>query len=227
MDRRGGVCCADQPGPVDEVNDTSRIFGRLVHDTRNVRERNGPGYSREPLLAPPTEARWLLIAPVDVVDRSVAVYHDCRRHESSSRRHGHAPVAAHRSAARVERLRLRRTRRAGFRPCSGVGGAITGRVRGDLRKAAGGAAAGTRPRLLRRERRDRLHACEDQHPQLRLLERSYTYVREGDGELRSFSIEHDMRYRIPLIRQAMAAAGGRLTLFRQPVEPARVHEGHR
>ena len=36
---------------------------------------------------------------------------------------------------------------------------------------------------------------------------SYTYVKEGDRSLGSFSIEHDMRHRIPLLRQALAAAG--------------------
>jgi glucosylceramidase len=36
---------------------------------------------------------------------------------------------------------------------------------------------------------------------------SYTYVKDGDRSLGSFSIEHDMRHRIPLLRQALAAAG--------------------
>ena len=34
---------------------------------------------------------------------------------------------------------------------------------------------------------------------------SYTYVRDGDRALDSFSIEHDMRYRVPLLRQALAS----------------------
>jgi glucosylceramidase len=48
---------------------------------------------------------------------------------------------------------------------------------------------------------------------------SYTYVAEGDKELRSFSVEHDRRYRIPFIKQAMAAAGGALTIFASPWSP--------
>jgi glucosylceramidase len=48
---------------------------------------------------------------------------------------------------------------------------------------------------------------------------SYTYVREGDGALESFSIDHDRKYRIPLIRRATAAAGGALTLFASPWSP--------
>jgi glucosylceramidase len=34
---------------------------------------------------------------------------------------------------------------------------------------------------------------------------SYTYVKDGDRALSSFSIEHDMRYRVPLLRQALAS----------------------
>lgn len=45
---------------------------------------------------------------------------------------------------------------------------------------------------------------------------SYTYVEEGDKALKSFSVEHDRKYRIPMIKQAIAAAGGTLTLFASP-----------
>jgi len=48
---------------------------------------------------------------------------------------------------------------------------------------------------------------------------SYTYVTEGDKELKSFSIEHDLQFRIPFIKQAIAAAGGKLTLFASPWSP--------
>ena len=48
---------------------------------------------------------------------------------------------------------------------------------------------------------------------------SYTYVTEGDSTLGSFSIAHDLKYRIPLIRKAMAASGNRLTLFASPWSP--------
>jgi glucosylceramidase len=48
---------------------------------------------------------------------------------------------------------------------------------------------------------------------------SYTYVREGDAKLASFDIAHDLKYRIPLIKRATAAAGGKLTLFASPWSP--------
>lgn len=48
---------------------------------------------------------------------------------------------------------------------------------------------------------------------------SYTYVKEGDKELKSFSIDHDKQFRIPLIKLATKAAGGALTLFASPWSP--------
>jgi glucosylceramidase len=48
---------------------------------------------------------------------------------------------------------------------------------------------------------------------------SYTYVNEGDKELQSFNIEHDRKFKIPLIKHAIEAAGGRLTLFASPWSP--------
>jgi glucosylceramidase len=48
---------------------------------------------------------------------------------------------------------------------------------------------------------------------------SYTYVTEGDADLRSFSIAPDLRFKIPLIKRAMAASGNRLKLFASPWSP--------
>jgi glucosylceramidase len=48
---------------------------------------------------------------------------------------------------------------------------------------------------------------------------SYTYVTDGDKELKSFKIDHDLQFRIPFIKKAIAAAGGRLTLFVSPWSP--------
>jgi len=45
---------------------------------------------------------------------------------------------------------------------------------------------------------------------------SYTYVAEGDAKLESFSIAHDREFRIPLLKRAIAAAGGHLTMFASP-----------
>jgi glucosylceramidase len=47
----------------------------------------------------------------------------------------------------------------------------------------------------------------------------YTYVNEGDKELKSFNIEHDRKFKIPLIKAAMNAAGGKLNLFASPWSP--------
>lgn len=56
---------------------------------------------------------------------------------------------------------------------------------------------------------------------------SYTYVEEGDQALKTFSIAHDEKYRIPLIKQAIAAAGGHLTMFVSPwTPPAWMKDNH-
>ncbi len=48
---------------------------------------------------------------------------------------------------------------------------------------------------------------------------SYGYVADYDTLLTTFSIDHDKKFRIPLIRQAIAAAGGKLPLFVSPWSP--------
>ncbi len=48
---------------------------------------------------------------------------------------------------------------------------------------------------------------------------SYTYVQDNDSSLKTFSVDHDKKYRIPFIQSAIAAAGGRLTLFGSPWSP--------
>jgi glucosylceramidase len=48
---------------------------------------------------------------------------------------------------------------------------------------------------------------------------SYTYVADNDVSLKSFSVKHDEKYRIPLLKQATAAAGGKLPLFVSPWSP--------
>jgi glucosylceramidase len=60
--------------------------------------------------------------------------------------------------------------------------------------------------------RTNIHSCD-------FSSESYTYVAEGDAELKTFSVERDRRFRIPLIKAAAAAAGGRLTLFASPWSP--------
>ncbi|WP_374949961.1 glycoside hydrolase family 30 beta sandwich domain-containing protein [Mucilaginibacter sp.] len=48
---------------------------------------------------------------------------------------------------------------------------------------------------------------------------SYSYVKEGDAALNTFDISHDKKYRIPFIKEATAAAGGKLTMFVSPWSP--------
>ncbi len=48
---------------------------------------------------------------------------------------------------------------------------------------------------------------------------TYTYVADGDSALSTFNVAHDLKYRIPFIKQAVAAAGGKLTLFVSPWSP--------
>jgi glucosylceramidase len=60
--------------------------------------------------------------------------------------------------------------------------------------------------------RTNIHSCD-------FSSSSYTYITEGDKELESFSIAHDKQFRIPLIKRAMAAAGGKLTLYASPWSP--------
>ncbi|WP_461451751.1 glycoside hydrolase family 30 protein [Mucilaginibacter sp.] len=48
---------------------------------------------------------------------------------------------------------------------------------------------------------------------------TYSYVKDGDKDLKTFNIDHDRKYRIPFIKQVIAAAGGKLTLFATPWSP--------
>jgi glucosylceramidase len=60
--------------------------------------------------------------------------------------------------------------------------------------------------------RTNIHSCD-------FSSASYTYVDEGDKELKSFSVAPDRRYRIPLIKRAAETAGGKLTLLVSPWSP--------
>ena len=60
--------------------------------------------------------------------------------------------------------------------------------------------------------RTNIHSCD-------FSSDTYTYVTDGDKELKSFNIDHDKKYRIPFIKEAMNAAGGKLTLFASPWSP--------
>ena len=60
--------------------------------------------------------------------------------------------------------------------------------------------------------RTNIHSCD-------FSSDSYTYIADNDTELKSFSVQHDRQYRIPFIKQAIAAAGGHLTMFASPWSP--------
>ncbi len=48
---------------------------------------------------------------------------------------------------------------------------------------------------------------------------TYNYVQEGDAALKTFNIQHDKKFKLPFIKEAMNAAGGRLKLFASPWSP--------
>lgn len=60
--------------------------------------------------------------------------------------------------------------------------------------------------------RTNIHSCD-------FSSGSYTYVEDNDKDLKTFSVQHDEQYRIPLIKKAIAAAGGKLTMFASPWSP--------
>jgi glucosylceramidase len=47
----------------------------------------------------------------------------------------------------------------------------------------------------------------------------YTYVKEGDESLKSFNVDHDKKFKIPMIKAANQMTGGKLTLFASPWSP--------
>ena len=48
---------------------------------------------------------------------------------------------------------------------------------------------------------------------------SYSYVSDEDKELKTFSIEHDRQFKIPMIKKATETAGGELLLYASPWSP--------
>lgn len=60
--------------------------------------------------------------------------------------------------------------------------------------------------------RTTIHSCD-------FSSGSYTYVNDNDTELKSFSVKQDEQYRIPLIKAAIASAGGKLTMYVSPWSP--------
>ncbi len=60
--------------------------------------------------------------------------------------------------------------------------------------------------------RTSIHSCD-------FSSESFTYVSNNDKELKSFNIDHDRKYRIPMIKRAIDEAGGELMLYASPWSP--------
>lgn len=60
--------------------------------------------------------------------------------------------------------------------------------------------------------RTTIHSCD-------FSSGSYAYVADNDTALKTFSVAHDEQYRIPFIKRAIAAAGGKLPLYVSPWSP--------
>ncbi|HEY6118950.1 MAG TPA: hypothetical protein VIV66_03275, partial [Pyrinomonadaceae bacterium] len=60
--------------------------------------------------------------------------------------------------------------------------------------------------------RTNIHSCD-------FSSDSYTYIKEGDKTLQSFGIDHDKQFRIPFIKQVLAATRGELKIFASPWSP--------
>lgn len=60
--------------------------------------------------------------------------------------------------------------------------------------------------------RTSIHSCD-------FSSGSFTYVTDNDKELKTFNIDHDRQYRIPMIKRAIAEAGGELMLYASPWSP--------
>jgi len=48
---------------------------------------------------------------------------------------------------------------------------------------------------------------------------SYNYIKEGDKDLKTFNIDHDKQYRIPMIKEAIKTAGGNIVTYASPWSP--------
>ncbi len=60
--------------------------------------------------------------------------------------------------------------------------------------------------------RTNIHSCD-------FSSQSYTYVEDGDKLLKTFTIDHDREYKIPLIKSAMKIGGEKMNLYVSPWSP--------
>ena len=60
--------------------------------------------------------------------------------------------------------------------------------------------------------RTNIHSCD-------FSSATYTYAADGDKDLKTFDVAHDRQNRLPMIKRAIALAGGKLILFASPWSP--------
>ncbi|MGQ1910575.1 glycoside hydrolase family 30 protein [Marinifilum sp. RC60d5] len=60
--------------------------------------------------------------------------------------------------------------------------------------------------------RTSIHACD-------FSKGNFTYIKEGDKELKTFSIDIDKKYRLPMIHRAIKKAGGSILFYASPWSP--------
>jgi glucosylceramidase len=106
-----------------------------------------------------------------------------------------------------------------FQPFLGIGGALTDAAAETFAKLPVGRQEEVLAAYYSTDRgigytlgRTNINSCD-------FSSERYTYVTEGDKDLRSFSIAHDLRFKIPLIKRATATSGNRLKLFASPWSP--------
>src|SRR3989441_11088436 len=109
--------------------------------------------------------------------------------------------------------------RKAFQPLIGIGGALTDAAAETFAKLPAAQQEEVMTAYSSTDRgigytlgRTNINSCD-------FSSESYTYVTEGDSALTSFSVAHDLRYKIPLIQRAMATSGNRLKLFASPWSP--------
>ena len=103
-----------------------------------------------------------------------------------------------------------------FQTFLGIGGAITDASAEVFAKLSPGKQVEFLQAYFSKEKgigysliRTNIHSCD-------FSPGSYTYIADGDTALKTFSIEHDKQFRIPLIKRATDAAGGKVTLYASP-----------
>jgi glucosylceramidase len=106
-----------------------------------------------------------------------------------------------------------------FQTFVGIGGAVTDasaevfaklppKVQQDFLKAYYDSESGIGYSLMRTS----MNSCD-------FSSDSYTYVKENDESLSTFDVKHDEQFRIPLIKRALAIAGGNISIFISPWSP--------